>query len=79
MKLWEIRERRKFVEKQEARDYLHTMRIVNAGFNGGESATSLQNELHKKAFPPIITLEMKKKPPRNWIKDMISKLEVDDD
>lgn len=75
MKLWEIRERRKFVEKREAREYLHTMRIVNAGFNGGESASSLQKELQAKAFPPILTLEMKKKPARNWIRDLIKKLE----
>lgn len=75
MKLWEIRERRKFVEKREAREYLHTMRIVNAGFNGGDSAITLQKELQAKAFPPIITLDLKKKPHRNWIRDMLAKLE----
>lgn len=72
MKLWEIRKRRDFLDKQEARDYLHDMRIVNAGFNGGDSAASLQRELHKKAFPPTLTLEDKKKAPRNWIKEMLA-------
>lgn len=75
MKLWEIRKRREFVDKQEARDYLHKLRIVNAGFNGGDSATSLQKALHAQAFPPIVTLEDKKKPSRNWIKDMIAGLQ----
>jgi hypothetical protein len=74
MKLWEIRRRRSYIDKQEARGYLHQMRIVNAGFNGGDAASSLQIELRSRAFPPMLTLEDKKKAPRNWLKDMIQSI-----
>ena len=74
MKLWEIRRRREYLDKREARKYLHQLRVVNAGFNGGESSARFQQELHRNAFPPIVTLEDKKKPPRNWIKDLLNKI-----
>ena len=78
MKLWEIRRRREYIDKREAREYLHQVRIANAGFNGGESANSFQKELQRRAFPPILTLEDKlerqkkyKDKPRNWIREML--------
>lgn len=74
MKLWEIRRRREYIDKREAREYLHQVRIANAGFNGGESASSFQKELQRRAFPPILTLEDKearKQKPRNWILEML--------
>jgi hypothetical protein len=76
MKLWEIRRRRAYIDKHEARGYLHQMRIVNAGFNGGEAASSLQMELRSRAFPPLLTLEDKKKP-RNWLKNLIQNIPAD--
>lgn len=71
MKLWDIRDRRNFIDKYEAREYLHMMRVVNAGFNGGESAVALQKDLHQKAFPVMLTLADKKRKPRNWMRAMI--------
>ena len=75
--MWEIRRRRTYIEQKEARQLLHDMRVVNAGFNGGESAASLQKELKPRAFPPILTLEDKKKPKLNWMARMLQNIQND--
>jgi hypothetical protein len=79
MSLFEIRDRKQFIEKYEAREYLHQMRIVNAGFNGGDGAIALQKELHSKAYPPMITLLDKQRKKTNWIQRMLERAVKSDD
>jgi hypothetical protein len=74
MKLWEIRKRREHIEKYEARDHLHNIRVVNAGFNGGDGAESLQKELYQKAFPKPVTILSKREKPRNRLLSFIDSL-----
>jgi hypothetical protein len=72
--MWEIRRLRALIEANEAKSYLHYLRIVNAGFNGGEGSDKLAKQLSEMSFVPPLPLEKPKKRSTNWIMNMIEKL-----